>query len=301
MKNEADRQLDLNDLSQRPRKQQSAAASPDPIADLEATRRKTDAAVKALRKVKQLEKQAAKDATKLRAAIKAARKALEVPLAGKSTDAIAWLNQVDRDLIQAESAASKRFATDLDAVLSKSGSRIGGHSPRLTWWFFTIEVGDGAARIWYGPQIEEIKKTKLVAASVADVLLAARQKLEADGLDEQAFLDQLYESYLASRGPAVHPPPVHVPIAKVYMQLLVRRQPRTFFDDPFRRNLLPYPGMQFSFDLYRLKNRGRGEEQLHLEAASRSLTRKKADSIWVPNDSSDKGVRYSHLYFRRRN
>ncbi|MFO7675821.1 MAG: hypothetical protein R6X12_05860, partial [bacterium] len=80
-------------------------------------------------------------------------------------------------------------------------------------------------------------------------------------------------------------------------ELILLIQPEAFRADPVRRRFLEYPRVQFSHDLYRLRQSPPGGEAPRLHVAAFDSTTSRAKALWVPDNDQGEGTNYSHLSY----
>jgi len=74
-----------------------------------------------------------------------------------------------------------------------------------------------------------------------------------------------------------------------------------FRENPRKDYYKSYNRADFSYDLYRIKeyqSKNTLQYNLCLRVATREFTKQRYNFLWVPDNESDKGTTYSHLYFK---
>lgn len=271
------------------------------LEELTTYKRNFDSAVKLLREISRLEQNRMENLPQLRARLTKLDKIIGQP--GHSADRhevlCNWVEQYKQDLINFEGQIKKRFGVELEQELKGKGLSLSGQYPELKAGLFTIELDFDKRRVtlWYGPKQERLDQCDLLAVEVANRVEKVRQQLGSH-LEEEEFLKKLQKAYFRAAGNQQDAP---VPIIEVLGELAYLLQSPQFCQDPRRENYKGYGRADFSYDLFRVQ---RSEQhtlfasRLHLTVATRDHTKRRQDFLWVPDDESGGGTRYSLLQFK---
>jgi hypothetical protein len=196
----------------------------------------------------------------------------------------------------------RRFASTLAEELKQQGLSLTGQYPELKIWILTIEVKFGLDKLslWYGPKQEFLGDYPLDAVIVAKRILQIKGAL-GSRVDEGELIKNLRRAYKKVK---IDCNSEQVPIGSILLELALIMQDQAFLENPIKERFKSYSRADFSFDLFRIKsyeNTGFLREKPHLTVATRALTNRHKDFIWVPDDMTGKGTTYSHLEFKEMN
>lgn len=197
-----------------------------------------------------------------------------------------------------------RFTREVVTTLRELGMEVRGQIPLLRVGFFTVKVDlqQGTGVIYWGPEIERLRdKVSLVPTELATVLQEYRQRLlERADTELPKFIKVLYSAYRRCCLWADVPLGTRIPLADMLRELVMMMQPPAFQIDPVRATFVEYPRVQFSYDLFRLRQAGLvevGGTKLRLHVATFDATAEKMRALWVPDNERGEGTHYSHISF----
>lgn len=210
-----------------------------------------------------------------------------------------WLNQYKLILEDTTDQIKRKFGSELEEQLNKFGLKLFGQYPYLKTSFFTIELNfdKQKAKIWYGSMQELLDECKLTAKEILNNIIKLRKELGSK-LSEKELLENLYNAYLRVKKEEEIE---QVPIINVLYEMSFLLQDRKFREDPRKDYYKSYNRADFSYDLYRIKeyqSKNTLQYNLCLRVATREFTKQRYNFLWVPDNESDKGTTYSHLYFK---
>jgi hypothetical protein len=134
-----------------------------------------------------------------------------------------------------------------------------------------------------------------VAAGVTD----AYKELETALLPDDEFLTALRDAWrLARMRRGESPDGGNAPILSVLAELCFARQTPQFLRNPVRSAFAPYGQTALSYQLFTLRSRRVGDQELTLGIATREEVKSRS-SLWVPRNRNGEGVHYASLGFRR--
>jgi len=212
-----------------------------------------------------------------------------------------WLEGYQKELEAEQQEFHQLFGAKLEKELQGQGLSLSGHYPELRSGLFTIELDfeKWCAMLWYGPKQERLTQCALSPIEVAKVTDDLRKQLGSQ-LSGEVFLQRLQNAYqrvLIITGSKDGDP---APIIKVLSELAHLLQEPRFHQDPKREHYKGYSRADFSYDLFRVHQSEPSDlfhRKLRLVVATRALTRRRQDFLWVPDDETGKGTVYSHLQF----
>lgn len=193
------------------------------------------------------------------------------------------------------------FGLKLEKLLKESGFSFKGSYPILHIDFYTLKIDfeRNKASLWYGPEKEFITNIQLYPLSIVKVVKKVHSDLIGHLMDEKIFLKTLYKSYKLVLMENGLEEGANAPIIQVLNRLAFLLQDRKFHVDPKRQHYKSYGRIQFSYDLFRLKNKIYQGKRLELEVATLAQSRDKSKHLWIPESFGSKGTIYSYIRFRR--
>lgn len=263
------------------------------------------AVVAATKQIQKLESDPEKTAFLVGAELAKLDKAIAVLADAGATTAEArrWRSEAAARNDAVKERVRSRLAAELAELLSERGLAVEGNLPELRCGVITIELlfDKGEARLFYGPRISVLGRSKLVAKELADAVAGQMEALAKAPLDGKAFLTDVRDAWRRvcrdeGKDPAMGPT---VPVVAVLDALAWKRQGGRFRADPVRENFASYGRVQFSYDLHRLVERRLGDDELRLTVATREQTKSEAESLWVPRTARGEGTHFGGLAFRR--
>jgi hypothetical protein len=195
------------------------------------------------------------------------------------------------------------LGTELDRRFGEKGWHIEGNFPELRLGLLTLEflLSNDQVRIWYGPKIELLGRSKLVADDITGTAGKIYEDLENAGFkDEEAFLKLIFEVYggiIKREGLDFG---ANVSIIYWLSEIAWHKQDKKFLADPRKEHFKSYGRTQLSYDLFRLKHREYGGYELRLGVASREQTKKKDNNLWIPRSLKGDGTHFSLVCFHKR-
>jgi hypothetical protein len=195
------------------------------------------------------------------------------------------------------------LGAELERSFGEKGWKTEGNLPELRVGVLDLEflLSQGQVKIWYGPKIELLSRTRLVTDDVANAVIKAYKDLDIGSFkDEEVFLKLLFEAYnsLIKKGGSDFG--ANVSIIHWLREIAWHKQDKAFLIDPRREHFKSYGRTQLSYDLSCLKRREYGAYQLRLVVASREQTKKKDDNLWIPNNLRGDGTHFASVCFRQR-
>lgn len=195
------------------------------------------------------------------------------------------------------------LGAELDRRFREKGWHIEGNLPELRVGLLTLEflLSQDQVKIWYGPKIALLGRSKLVTDDITDAAGKIYEDLEgASFKDEEAFLKTLfdvYEGIIKRNGLDFG---ANVSIIHWLGEIAWQKQDKRFVADPRKEHFKSYGRTQLSYDLFCLKQREYGPYELRLGVASREQTKKKDDNLWIPRSFKGDGTHFAFVCFRKR-
>lgn len=194
------------------------------------------------------------------------------------------------------------LGAELDRRFREMGRHIEGNLPELRVELLTLEflLSQSQVKIWYGPKIELLERSKLIVDDIANAVTNIYKAFDKAGFeDEQSFLKLLFEAYsnlIKKEGLDLG---ANVSVIHWLGEIAWLKQDKKFLADPRREHFKNYNRTQLSYDLSCLKQREYDSYQLRLGIASREQTKKKKDNLWIPTNQKGDGTHFSSICFRK--
>ena len=194
------------------------------------------------------------------------------------------------------------FGAELDRKFKEKGWSLSGKIPELKVGALLLEflLSKDMVKIWYGPKTDLLGRANLTTDETADTVTKIQQEIdEASFKDEEPYLKLLFEAYKGIIKRAELDFGTNVPINQWLGEIAWHKQGPKFLSNPTKDHFKGYSRTQLSYDLSRLKQHQFEAHQMRLVIASREQTKKKEDSLWIPNSSRGEGTHYSAVSFRK--
>lgn len=190
-----------------------------------------------------------------------------------------------------ERKAIVSFGNELERLLSEQGLSLEGTYPKLKCSFYTItiDIPRNLVNIYFGPEIERISSCEALPVKVCDEIVKVQKKLLERNLDNNSFIENLYQAYDLCLKRLGKEKGSEIPVADILFLLSYITQSSKFMKNPIKSNFIEYDRILFSYDLHNLKSRTYNGHELILVTAPRSKTRNRYDNLWIP-PASGKGI-----------
>jgi len=211
-------------------------------------------------------------------------------------DLIGWIDTTERELEKIKGALIKKFAKELDSILSKEFGPLRKWGDGLTVSLFAIETFPDRmkVRLWYGPKQKRLAELDMSASIVEKSLAKLRSSLGSNQPPEQ-FLFALKGAYDRVNESKANN---WVYLSDILPELAFILQSKKFRNTPKRENYSSYLQHDLSYDLYQLRVKGQAGN-LNLRTATLAKTKSKTDSLWIPNSENiDGGEHFSEVRFK---
>jgi len=187
------------------------------------------------------------------------------------------------------------FAKDLRQVFAERGERVEGRPPTLLVGLFTFKI-DIAARKgqwFYGKE----PLTRPIPLSLAGILKAYDQQLKriANRTLDAGFVAELEKAWQITLDKRkVKSSTGRMNLIEVYSELVLKRQPARFWNQPARATFKDYERELFVRDLVLVREVNAGT--FRLGVATKSQADQSNRSLWLPESGFD-GQYYSDITF----
>ncbi|MFO7676762.1 MAG: hypothetical protein R6X12_10650, partial [bacterium] len=190
-----------------------------------------------------------------------------------------WLGEERARVAVAREEFRFGFGGGLAAALGELGLTPRGQLPVVRAGLFSLRVDfeAGSAALYWGPEVEKLASgiglaSAVIARAVSDEQALLRKRaVEPERLG--GLLREAYRRWCLVTGQA---PGARAPLIELLSELILLIQPEAFRADPVRRRFLEYPRVQFSHDLYRLRQSPPGGEAPRLHVAAFDSTTSRA-------------------------
>lgn len=215
-----------------------------------------------------------------------------------------WLEAEEISVNKSKEEFRFHFSRELKELLAKQNIELKGQQPTLRAGLFTIKIDFeiGSATIYWGPEVEKVKsRVSLSTTEINKIIEELTKKLKAKTFNAEKFLSLIYQAYKRILIFNNRPSGEKVYILDLVNELVLLTQSTDFKADPTKEKFREYSRINFSFDLFQLRQHGADlkieNQKLHLYVATFDATLEKHKSLWVPDNEQGEGTHYSYLSF----
>ncbi len=166
-------------------------------------------------------------------------------------EALALLSMLQEQAERSIDLYRREFIQELKRLAELSGLELQIDFPKFQ------SLPGISGRVDFQKRRTQINKELLKSVDprrIIKLLLRLRKQLYGRSLDPQAFIEELFEVY--SGLCATPDSGASVPIREFYLQLVLKRQSKRFFEDLEKHSFRGYPVDAFAVDLWRLAQSG---------------------------------------------
>lgn len=196
-----------------------------------------------------------------------------------------------------------QFGNQLKELLEKDGLILKGQMPLLRAGFFTLKLDFelGFAALYWGSEIQTIKaKIPLSVQEIYQTLHNFNEQLKKRATTPKDFLKNLHQAYQRYTSFNNITFGNKVLLIDLLSELVLISQPSSFRTDPSKTKFREYSRIQFSYDLYHLRQTVSQTSSLRLSVATFDATTDKAKSLWIPDNETGEGTYYSYIAFEEK-
>lgn len=194
------------------------------------------------------------------------------------------LPELTRELEDAQQALGAVFGTALREAFDAQGIEVTGNPPKFEVGRFEISANfiTRSASISYGTELV-VKRVPLSVDTILKVYQTAANSIT--GRDENAdnWMAQFYSAWESARTKR-NTPDKRANIVDCYFEMVLLRQPKTFFSAPAKNNFAEYTRPQFAYDLFEIAirpQRAHKGQVVFAHGATRSQTDSSTRSMWI--------------------
>lgn len=201
------------------------------------------------------------------------------------------------------------FGPGLAAALAELGITPRGQLPVVRAGLFCLRVdfATDTATLYWGPEIERLAPgLALAPAAIVCAIREQQEQLRKRSIEPGRLAGLIGRAYqrlraIETAGGDRAGSDGRVPIVAVLAELAQLIQTDSFRADPVRGRFVEYPRVQFSYDLFRLRQAARdmGADPMvpRLHVATFDSTTSRSRALWVPDNDQGDGTHYSHLSY----
>ena len=193
-----------------------------------------------------------------------------------------------------------QFGNQLKELLEKDGLILKGQLPLLRAGFYSLKLNFelNFAAFYWGPEIQTIKaKIPLSVQEIYKTIHNYNEQLKKRAAAANDFYKNLQHAYQRYTSLNNIPYGNKVLLIDLLSELVLISQSTSFRADPSKDKFREYSRIQFSYDLYCLRQTPGQASSLRLSVATFDATTDKAKSIWVPDNEQGDGTYYSYITF----
>jgi hypothetical protein len=198
-----------------------------------------------------------------------------------------------------KSETVEKFTIDFDKLMAKEGRSLAGRVPKIRSGFFSwdIDMDKGILHLWWGNEKELLTETNIDAKAAFDDFKKIETALFHREMDHGEYLKMLFRAYKMelARADLKMGDPAHIHRVYDMYVFLLDGERKAVSKRPMD---LPYSKVQFSYDLYRLKEKRIGHYEFGMNAATLAATKAPGNFIWVPVNENGEGTVVSHIVFK---
>ncbi len=214
-----------------------------------------------------------------------------------------WTDEENEFIKNTKEEFRFQFGNQLKELLEKDGLILKGQLPLLRAGFYTLKLDFelGLAALYWGPEIQTIKaKIPLSVQEIYQTLYNFNEQLKKRTTSPQDFLKSLHQAYQRYTSFNNITFGNKVLLIDLLSELVLISQPSSFRTDPSKTKFREYSRIQFSYDLYCLRQTVSQGSTLRLSVATFDATTDKAKSIWIPDNETGEGTYYSYIAFEEK-
>lgn len=196
-----------------------------------------------------------------------------------------------------------QFGNQLKELLEKDGLVLKGQLPVLRAGLYTLKLDFeiGFAALYWGPEIQTIKaKVPLSVQEIYYTIHNFNEQIKKRASPADYFFKNLQHAYQRFTSFNNIPYGNKVLLIDLLSELVLISQSASFRADPAKDKFREYSRIQFSYDLYCLRQTAGQASSLRLSVATFDATTDKAKSIWVPDNEQGDGTYYSYIDFEEK-
>ncbi len=194
------------------------------------------------------------------------------------------LPALQQELNDAEQALGAVFGAALRDALAAQGIEVTGSAPRFEVGRFEIAANflNRSASISYGREVV-VKRVPLSVEAVVRAYQSAVKGITGRSENPDTWMAQLYNAWEVARAKR-NSADKRGNIVECYFEMVLLRQPKTFFSAPTKNGFAEYTRAQFAYDLYEIAirpQRAYNGMVVFAHGATRSQTDSATRNIWI--------------------
>lgn len=208
---------------------------------------------------------------------------------------VAILPEIAYELEEAQNALGVVFGAALRAALAEQGLEVGGTTPQFEVGRFEISANflTRTASVSYGKEVV-IKRTPLSIEAVIKAYQNAVKSITGRNENPETWIAQFHSAWEAARRKS-DPSNPRANVVACYFELVMLRQPRTFFSAPTKDSFADYTRAQFAYDLQEIAirpHRNYKGKVVFAHSAIKTQSDSSTKSLWVVEGNAPHDGRY---------
>jgi hypothetical protein len=205
------------------------------------------------------------------------------------------LPELTRELEEAQQALGAVFGGALREAFATQGIEVSGNPPKFEVGRFEIAANflTRSASISYGKEVV-VKRVSLSVDAILKAYQTAAKSITRRNENADAWMGQFYAAWESARARR-NTEDKRANIVDCYFEMVLLRQPKTFFSAPAKNNFAEYTRPQFAYDLFEIATRPQRAYKnlvVFAHAATRSQTDSSTRSMWVVEGQGPHDGRY---------
>jgi hypothetical protein len=205
------------------------------------------------------------------------------------------LPELTHEFEEAQQALGAIFGPALREAMTVQGIEVMGTSPKFEVSRFEIAANflNRSASISYGKEVV-VKRIPLSIEAILRAYQTTEKSITGRSETPDQWMAQFYAAWEAARTKR-NSADKRANIVDCYFELVLQRQPKTFFSSPAKNNFAEYTRAQFAYDLFEIAIRPQRVYKdlvVFAHAATRSQTDSSTKSIWIVEGQAPHDGRY---------
>jgi hypothetical protein len=205
------------------------------------------------------------------------------------------LPELTRELDEAQQSLGAVFGAALREAFATQGIEVVGNPPKFEVGRFEIAANfiTRSASINYGKEVV-VKRVPLSVEAILKAYQSAAKSITGRNENPDQWMAQFYNAWESARIKR-NPAEKRANIVDCYFEMVLLRQPKTFFSAPAKNNFAEYTRAQFAYDLFEIAVRPQRtykDKVVITHVAIKSQTDSSTRSMWIVEGRGPHDGRY---------
>jgi hypothetical protein len=205
------------------------------------------------------------------------------------------LPALTRELDEAQQALGTVFGAALREAMAAQGIEVTGNPPKFEVGRFEIAANfiTRSASINYGKEVV-VKRVPLSVEAILKSYQSAAKSITGRNENPDQWMAQFYSAWESARAKR-NTADKRANIVDSYFEMVLLRQPKTFFSAPAKNNFAEYTRAQFAYDLFEIATRPQRAYKdmvVFTHVATKGQTDSSTRSMWIVEGRGPHDGRY---------